>query len=270
LTALNSEVVVDSRTGLEWQRLTGSTTYTWSDAKSHCDQLVLDGKSDWRAPTVAELESIVDYANVNGVTIDTGLFADTQLAEYWTWSYRVASFVSYTAWVVRFNDGSVSFEPRSDGYSTRCVRLALGALSSDVDQPSRRWKVNTAAGTVVDKWTGLVWQREPPTTGGSSGKTTGQFNLVDATQYCQDLVLGGHGDWRLPSLQELRGLVDRKQADPAISPFAFPNPPVTGTPTYWSITPYGSEPSSAWWIHFNSGNNTSSSVSSSVRVRCVR
>ncbi len=55
-------------------------------------------------------------------------------------------------------------------------------------------------GTVTDINTGLMWQQTPDLV----NKSTFSNTLVDATS----LVLGGHSDWRVPSLKELYSLID--------------------------------------------------------------
>ena len=54
-------------------------------------------------------------------------------------------------------------------------------------------------GTVTDQSTGLIWQQR------DSGKT---FEWKDALSYAQNLILGGHNDWRLPNAKELQSIVD--------------------------------------------------------------
>jgi hypothetical protein len=55
-------------------------------------------------------------------------------------------------------------------------------------------------GTVTDNVTGLMWQQQavPSTT----------YAQSNPTSYCQSLTLGGHADWRLPSIIELLSIVD--------------------------------------------------------------
>ncbi len=46
---------------------------------------------------------------------------------------------------------------------------------------------------VVDKQTGLVWQKNE----------AGEYRWADAVDYCQALNLAGKTDWRLPNKEEL-------------------------------------------------------------------
>jgi len=73
---LSRGLVRDNSTGLIWTRcsLSGNDTpiydfnckgsrkkYTWNEAISACENLVYEGRSDWRLPSVKELQSIVYY-----------------------------------------------------------------------------------------------------------------------------------------------------------------------------------------------------------------
>ncbi|MCP4747262.1 MAG: DUF1566 domain-containing protein [Desulfobacteraceae bacterium] len=71
-------------------------------------------------------------------------------------------------------------------------------------------------GTVTDNVTGLMWQKSPDTNGdgdiGADDKMTYQEGLAGAGQF----QLGGHTDWRLPSIKELYSLIDFRGIDPPV------------------------------------------------------
>lgn len=50
--------VTDTRTGLMWS-LVPSQKMNWKAAKPYCDNLSLDGYTDWRLPTKEELETLI-------------------------------------------------------------------------------------------------------------------------------------------------------------------------------------------------------------------
>ncbi len=118
-------------------------------------------------------------------------------------------------------------------------------------------------GIVLDRVTGLVWQRavDPNsyTWDANAGVGSAQF-------YCKSLVLAG-GGWRLPSAIELASLVDFTRPSPAIDPNAFPTTPAD---YFWTSSPAASLPVSAWDVTFNTGATSSDGVGSARRVRCVR
>ncbi len=62
-----------------------------------------------------------------------------------------------------------------------------------------------------DEAAGVIWT--DPTTGLTWTKRDNGFDLdwKGATQFCGDLDLGGHTDWRLPTIEELAGLYDKAE-----------------------------------------------------------
>lgn len=60
---------------------------------------------------------------------------------------------------------------------------------------------------VLDKETGLVWQKEPG---------AWDVNWYDARSVCYVASTGGRKGWRLPTAAELLSLIDPSQSDPAL------------------------------------------------------
>ena len=126
-------------------------------------------------------------------------------------------------------------------------------------------KVNTEQGdymimntTVIDTTTQLEWQRQDDDI---------QRTWDDAWQYCFDLDLGGHQDWRLPRIKELQSIVDYGQASaPLIEGLAFPNT----NSFYWSASTQASDSSSAWGVSFTGGPVSNFNKTDGIFVRCVR
>lgn len=118
-------------------------------------------------------------------------------------------------------------------------------------------------GTVTDSVTDLMWQKT----------TVGEMTWTEALSYCKRLSLGGHEDWRLPTLQELHSLIDHRYCNPAIDTTAFPD---TVSFPHWSSTTYAFYTDGtlytggAWFVHFSSGSIGYSYKSSTHYVRAVR
>jgi hypothetical protein len=113
------EIVTDNITGLMWQDNSEAKTLqlTWQEAKDYCDGSSLGGYTDWRLPSVEELESIVDYGR-NNPSIDP-TFKNVEYG-----SYRSSTFVSYMNANIDFFYGTLSFRinyNKADAYF-RCVR----------------------------------------------------------------------------------------------------------------------------------------------------
>jgi hypothetical protein len=110
--------------------------------------------------------------------------------------------------------------------------------------------------TVTDHKTGLLWQRA------DDGQTR---NWRVAKEYCEDLVLGGYDDWRLPLINELETIVDYSRYGPSIDP-AFS----CSLGSYWSCSTLASHPDVAWLGGFYYGYATWDFKSFDTYARCVR
>lgn len=110
-------------------------------------------------------------------------------------------------------------------------------------------------GTVTDITTDLMWQKE-------TGK---KCDWEEANSYCEELRLAGHKDWRLPTIQELQGIVDYSRSSPAINPiFHIENS------HYWSSTTIANDSYDAWNVNFNYGHVGYGYKSGYRYVRAVR
>jgi len=95
------------------------------------------------------------------------------------------------------------------------------------------------------------------------------LTIQGVDNYCDDLVLGGADDWRLPTVVELLSTVDYNKSNPAADAAVFVVP-MGGTPWYWTRTAYQPSPSSyAWDVGFSNGSG-SHDFTNDYRVRCVR
>jgi len=90
---------------------------------------------------------------------------------------------------------------------------------------------------VLDKETGLVWEKSPDTTART---------WTEAIYYCYNKTVGGRKGWRLPTVDELESLVDPTQFSPAL-PSGHPFLNVRSV-DYWSSTTYASTTDHAWFV----------------------
>ncbi|HXN33330.1 MAG TPA: DUF1566 domain-containing protein [Polyangiaceae bacterium] len=125
--------------------------------------------------------------------------------------------------------------------------------------PNLESYTDNADGTVTDKVTQLVWQKLTPSM---------NYDRAAALAYCAGLSLGGHSDWRLPSVVELVSIVDTGTYNPSINAAIFPGTPAVGF--YWSSTPYAGDSTNAWGVYFNNGYSDYNDASTPYSVRCVR
>jgi hypothetical protein len=117
-------------------------------------------------------------------------------------------------------------------------------------------------GIVRDNVTGLEWQQ---------ATAPGSYKWQQAVDYCASLNLGGHDDWRLPTVKELSTLVDSSYYVPAINTTYFPNTQ-SGFDYcyYWSSTTNANDPYVAWYVEFGGGGVYNLYKGYSLYVRAVR
>jgi hypothetical protein len=120
---------------------------------------------------------------------------------------------------------------------------------------------------VLDRETGLVWQRAPFThvTGSSD------FSQSDAVLKCQNANIGGRGGWRLPAPEELMSLVDFTQSNPAL-PLGHPFQGVNGR--YWTPSMHqasrDTSPNAAISFLVTSGQTDVELIGDPMGAWCVR
>jgi len=73
--------------------------------------------------------------------------------------------------------------------------------------------------------------------------------------------------WRLPSIGELRSIVERCRIAPAVNRQVFPDTP---SPSFWSASPSAGRSDLAWGVNFHNGFDLWLSKSHPFRVRLVR
>lgn len=160
----------------------------------------------------------------------------------------------------------------ADAVSWDCVRDNVTGLI---------WEIKTDDNGLRDKdWTYTWYNPNPATNGGDAGSTGGATcggflsNQCNTQAYAAAVnalnpKLCGFNDWRLPTREELRTIVDYSTANPpAIATSYFPR---TVSGWYWSASPYAPGTGSAWRVFFNDGHdNATGKGSSSGAVRLVR
>lgn len=123
-------VIVDTQTGLTWQRYPPSVTTSFQGAATYCATLSLGQfATGWRVPSYKELLTLVNetpdwqYYEVGGwvpVYVDANAFPQTQPSPYWSSSLYPGS-QDDSAYCVDFSSGAGSANLQSSGYYVRCV-----------------------------------------------------------------------------------------------------------------------------------------------------
>ncbi len=119
------------------------------------------------------------------------------------------------------------------------------SLSATGGCSSQRFACVLSGVGVLDRETGLVWDRNPEA----------DQNWLTAKTGCRNAVIGNRKGWRLPTLSELQTLID-----PAASPKVPSGNPfnvllTTSVDFYWTSTENPVDSSVAWTVTFQSGGH---------------
>ena len=136
------------------------------------------------------------------------------------------------------------------GADQACVGTGQdGDLRAGAAWPAPRF-IDNGDETLTDRLTGLIWPRD------GGGPVVGQCDRQDgALTYigCLNAIdYLGHGDWRLPNINELESLVNGDEPDMAawLGMQGFAN---VWPHLYWSSTATAADPGRAWVLFMTSG-----------------
>lgn len=106
--------------GLQWQDDSDakSVKRDFVGAKAYCEELSLSGSSDWRLPTIKELQSIVDIKKYKPAI--KSVFKNTASGDYWSSTPHATR--PDKAWDVNFEYGYTDYDWKKDKFFVRCVR----------------------------------------------------------------------------------------------------------------------------------------------------
>ena len=218
------------------------------------------GCRDWRLPTMHELSSIFDESYSNSNRFYDEFFKYNDIPHYLTSNIFEDTYV----WVINFNfgyDGYYAEKTIPLGY--RLVRnCTIGDESFQMPSSGQR-EIYNPEGAIIDVdfsrrsvsfveideyiWdmkTGIAYEK-------SSGKS---YTFAEAQQHVADLnakFYGGTNNWRLPTVDELRFIVDYSKKNPAV----FENfAPYVKADFYWTAEEhFPSNRKRNWAIYFGYG-----------------
>ena len=317
--AISWACVVDNTTGLIWEVKTDDGSwqdkdegFTWHDpynatfsgtaSDQDTDDFIayansslavnnaqgLCGRTDWRLPTVHEIQGLTDYSAVvangsGGYTtpaIDTTYFPHASTVPdqwYWTAQLNVNTAVNantstnnYYAWAYGSALGNTSSGTDSSTVgatsNTNLVRLVSSstAVESHFSDYSNDRYTDNGDGTISDAKTGLMWMKctygqaynSNNNSCNSNGAISGDWLAAFTNAAASNSANSGNGsfaftDWRLPNVKELGSIVDFGNHSPAINQSIFPN---TVSAAYWSSTPSQADNSQTIIIGFQAGD----------------
>jgi hypothetical protein len=245
-------MIRDNNTGLIWELKTLDNsihdkyqTYEWNDAQqifiNNLNTNAYGGLTRWRLPKIMELISII-HLNEDSPVIDPVFNGIASF--YWS---SVPTSNTDGIWGVNFYGGIVN-------YSSQINLKSVRAVYKEENNDSTNWIVNTQ--TIIDKGTGLMWQRET---------MESALSWQSALAHCESLSLNNHSDWRLPNIKELLSIVDFSINNPSIIS-EFDSMPAF----YWSSTSHTKSTKNAWGVDFDFGSTGNKEKLLLHYVRAVR
>lgn len=184
LRELATPTWTDQATGLTWTKKDNGAGVTWQQATDYCHNLQLAGHGDWRLATIDEFQGIC----AGGHNVKAGL----QSSGWWYWSNSKGGNASGDYWGFTFAGSCGAIGPFGPSGASVLRALCVRRDAQDARE--------LATVTWTDPATGLMWAKKD---NGSD------VNWQQATDYCRNLQLAGHVDWRLPTIDELEGIFDR-------------------------------------------------------------
>lgn len=159
------------------------------------------------------------------------------------------------------------------GLLTQSVGLSNAASSHKEESGTNSWDKNVPNMTrfvvlpnfnseaVLDKNTGLVWEKSP---------TSDLRDWASATNDCVQKAVGGTYGWRLPSVVELKSLQDPSLSSPYVPTGVFDNVQTIQFPSFWSSTTNAVIHDLAWIVQFWNKDVASGYKTGMRNVWCVR
>lgn len=116
---IDDDVMVDSLTGLMWQRKISNNPMTWENALAFSEQLSLGNYNDWRLPNIKELHSI-HMVKEFMPCLDRISFPLADIRKLW--SSTTQNNQTTRAWYFDTNFGITTQEAKSTALYVLCVR----------------------------------------------------------------------------------------------------------------------------------------------------
>ena len=148
----------------------------------------------------------------------------------------------------------------------RIAALSLLALAASASQAQGRFTTSADGQEVTDTASKLTWRRcaEGLAWDGKTCKgKLAKFSYATA----KAAAAGAGKGWRIPSREELVGLVDMAKKKPRIDPMAFP-----GTPSapFWATKAGSDDNLNAWLVSFANGKVRANLGEAKFPLRLVR
>jgi len=174
----------------------------------------------------------------------------------------------------------------ANGAMTACPNTNIGPVQNGdhANKPASRSYIGPTAPatfssdyTTTDNTAGLIWKScvEGLSGPACASGTAAQYALSPdaATPACNALnaANGGFGyagrtTWRLPTIEEIKTIINFDGSSPTVTGAAFPATPAFA---HWTSSTYAPSPTSSWTVNFGIGGTTSTLQTAALYVRCV-
>ncbi len=237
--AYDNGTVLDTETGLLWATKDDGKGMDEQNAKAYFENYRGGGYTDWRMPTVDELEAIYDQHTQNKQGYHVTRLID--ITGEWVWASEGPDSVT----IINFKDGSrplAFYEGPGSGtwYSTEEPLSAVNRALPVRDAGKRDGTfVAYATRVVKDTKTDLEWFAGP----------NRMMTWGEARSWVESLSIDG-GGWRMPTREELKTLYKKGAGPHNITPLLK----VTG---WWVWSGEKKFPGKAWAIYFVNGTEKS-------------
>ncbi len=153
-----------------------------------------------------------------------------------------------------------SLEPSAAPAPTMKTLDQIPPTWSQKTSGAARFELVLDGAAVLDKETGLVWEKSPSTTSAP---------WINAVYGCIDKWLGGRKGWHIPTVEQFASLVDSSSAGYPKLPAGHP---FTGVVTgyYWTSTLFPDTPSRAFTLMIGTSAVSHFVKTDSALVWCVR
>ena len=150
LAPVSDGVCRELNSGRMWQVVSSKKLRSLDQAQAYVEQLDLGGYDDWRLPSVKELTSIIDFAEVAPAINETH-FSHTSSntgTYYWTATEHPEDSSKY--FNIEFRYGTINaLNSAAKANFVKCVRGAEAPYSL----------ADNGDGSVTDRITGLLWEQ---------------------------------------------------------------------------------------------------------------
>lgn len=265
---------IDDVTGIVWKTCvegeTGASctgtanSYTWENALNACSALNIAnsgvgywGLTTWRLASSRELDTLPRFGTAG--TPNTTAFPGSPATFGWTnMGFLSNRSQAWTTFFVNYQNSAS--QGKSSLNHVRCVASpALVNATSYTD---------LGDGTISDNRSNLIWQK---CSNGQGNITTTCSGAATASpwdvnlQYCRNLNLAGRS-WRMPSILELRSILDRSLSTRVFDPAYFPN---SSPGQYASSSTWLNQRDSKFMVQGSDGNSYANPKTANGVIRCV-